>query len=100
MLTKESIIKELESHKKQLKELGVKRVALFGSYAQGSFTEDSDIDFLVEFRKGRGLFKDYSNLTNFLEDMFQKKIDIVKPHLVRKELRSSILEGERIEAEI
>lgn len=100
MLTKESIISTLSTHSKELKSFGVSRIFLFGSYARDEYTVDSDIDFLVEFKEGRGKFKDYSHLLNFLEDLFHKKIDLVKPHLVREELRSSILAEDRIEAEI
>jgi hypothetical protein len=39
-----------KSISKILVEGGVKRAALFGSFARGDATEDSDIDLLIEFK--------------------------------------------------
>jgi predicted nucleotidyltransferase len=55
---------------------GVKRVMLFGSYARGEATEDSDIDFHIE----AGDIKDLFALAGFrldLEDALNKKVDVV-----------------------
>lgn len=37
------------SVKEAAKEYPIKRVVLFGSYANGSFNENSDVDLIVEF---------------------------------------------------
>lgn len=37
------------------KAYGIDKVYLFGSYARGEATEESDIDFYVEFSKPLGL---------------------------------------------
>ncbi len=100
MLTKEQIIAKIEQHKEKIRSLGVKKLTLFGSYARGEAKKNSDIDFLVEFKKGRGLFDDYSGLLNFLEDLFHKKIDLGEPKLIRSEFKESILGGQKIEARI
>lgn len=100
MLTKEEIIYKIEQNKEEIKAFGVKRLTLFGSYARDEAKKSSDIDFLVEFKKGRGLFNDFSRLLNFLEDLFQKNIDLGEPKLIRTELKESILGGEKIEAQI
>ena len=97
-LTRESIVDDLESSADDLKRFGVKSIALIGSYARDEAEEGSDIDFLVEFAQGRGLFNDYAGLKNHLEDMFGKEVDIVKPHLIREELKPYILEGVAYEA--
>ena len=100
MLTKEAIIKKLENHKTEIKTFGVKKLSLFGSYAKNTAKKGSDIDFLVEFKRGRGLLDDYANLLEFLERIFNKKVDLVKSHLVREELKEEILGGTQIEAKI
>ena len=101
MLTKEDIITKIEQNKKKIRYFGVKKLILFGSYARNEAKRGSDIDFLVEFAQGRGLFKDYVHLLQFLrDDLFKRKVDLVEPHLVRDELRESILEGAQIEAKI
>ena len=46
-----------KSISKLLVESGVKRAALFGSFARGDATKDSDIDLLIEFKgKKKSLF--------------------------------------------
>jgi len=68
-----------------LKEAGVTRSSLFGSYARGDFTEKSDIDLLVEFPRGKSLL-DLIGLSQDLEEVFGKKVDVhtyksVSPYL-------------------
>lgn len=100
MPTKEGIMKKIEQNKDKIRSFGVKKLTLIGSYAYGEQTKDSDIDFLVEFKKGRGLFDDYVHLLQFLRSLFNKEVDLVKPSLIREELKSSILEGVKVEAQI
>jgi len=100
-LTKEIILQKISENKAEIKKFGVKKLILFGSYARDEQTEDSDIDFLVEFEKGREKnVDDYLELLFFLEDTFSKKIDLVKPELIRDFLKSSILGGIQHEAKI
>ena len=99
-LTSRIIIKKLEKEKNKLKERGVKKIGLFGSYAKDNQTSSSDIDFLVEFEEGRWLFDDFIHLVHFLKDLLGKGIDLGEEHLLREELKSYILEGEKVEAKI
>src|SRR3989344_3839894 len=98
MLTQSKIIKTIEQHKTQIRALGVKSIALFGSYARKSAKKKSDIDFLVEFKRGRGKFRDYMYTLHLLEDLFKRKIDLVEKKQVRKELKNEIIRGKNIEA--
>ncbi len=100
MLNKTKILKEIEKNRDKIRSFGVNKLILFGSYARDEQKAESDLDFLVEFDAGRGLFDDYVHFSQFLEDLFGKQIELVKPSLVRKELRHSILEGVKIEAKI
>ena len=99
-LNKRIILKKIEKNKSQLKKFGVKSLSLFGSYAINKQKKDSDIDFLVEFEKGRGKFEDLSTLQITLEDMFKTKIDLVKPQNIREEIKPHIFEGKRYAARI
>lgn len=99
-MDKDKIISTLEANKDKLKKLGLKKVELFGSYVYDEQTESSDIDFLVEFEEGRGLFEDYTELHHLMKEFFKKNVDIVKKHLLKESLKKHILEGKRIEAKL
>lgn len=81
VLTKESIKQALVDNRKTLREYGVKRIGLFGSYVRGTATAASDIDFLVELE--RLTFRDYMGLALFLEDLFQKDVDLLTPTSIK-----------------
>ncbi|MFT4250450.1 MAG: nucleotidyltransferase family protein [Candidatus Woesearchaeota archaeon] len=100
MLTREEIIKELNKNAEKIRSLGVNKLSLFGSYAKENQHAGSDIDFLVEFKQGRGLFDDYVQLQELLEELFGEQVDLVKKHLLREELRENILSGKQYEAKI
>lgn len=78
-IDKNSIIQTLKSHSMELKEFGVDRIGLFGSYFDNKAHSESDIDFLVELQKGKKTFRNFMALAYFLEDLFQKKIDLITP---------------------
>jgi len=60
------ILKILRQHKKELKQkFGVKRLGVFGSYVRDEQAEDSDVDIVVEFEKGRKTFDNFMDLVFF-----------------------------------
>ena len=81
ILSKKFIKQTLVDNRKTLRKYGVKRIGLFGSYARGTATAASDIDFLVELE--RLTFRDYMGLAVFLEDLFQKDVDLVTPTSIK-----------------
>ena len=50
-------------------------IALFGSYVRNQHREDSDIDFLVEFREDT--YDNFINLIFALEDVLHKEVTVV-----------------------
>ena len=76
-LTSRGIISQLKEHHDALKQLTVKRIGLFGSYATGRQTQKSDIDFIVEFDEPT--FDNYMALIAFLEKLFRRKVDVLTP---------------------
>ncbi len=99
-LDREKIIDMIEENREKIRSFGVKKLTLFGSYAEKNVSEQSDLDFLVEFEEGRGGFKDYIHLLQYLEDLFENDVDLVKRHLIKDELKPHILGGEKIEARV
>ena len=73
-----------------LKNAGVTKSALFGSYVHGDSHENSDVDILVEFPKEKSLF-DFIGLKLRLEEILEKKVDLVEYDTIKPLLRESIL---------
>ena len=78
-----SEIKEiLRKHKKELKErYKVKSIAIFGSYARGEQTEESDIDIMVEFYEPIGL--KIVDLKDYLESILNVKVDLITKNSIQ-----------------
>jgi len=91
MLNRERIFQIIREHKDQINQFGVKKIGLFGSYVTGKNTFDSDVDVLVEFEKGKKSFDNYMDLKFFLEQLFQRDVDLVIKDSVKKTLKSQIL---------
>ncbi len=56
----------------------VRRVELFGSYADGTADEQSDVDFLVEFAENPTSLIHICGFREALSDMLKLDVDIVK----------------------
>lgn len=69
---------------------GVVRASIFGSVARGEATDESDVDFLVEFEKGRTLL-DLSGLYLDLREVLNRDVDIATPASLHPKLRDRIL---------
>ena len=84
--TKRDILNVLDQNRSHLRELGIKTIGLFGSFVRGEQHPESDIDLLVEFKPGRKTFDNFMELSFFLEEILQHKIELVtveslSPHI-------------------
>ena len=70
---------------------GASHVRVFGSFARGEDTEDSDVDFLVDFPEGYDLFKQRIKLTQSLEALLGRKVDLIPEHELNKYIRDAVL---------
>ncbi len=55
----------------------MRRIGLFGSFAQGTLGEGSDIDVVVEFQ--RPVEFKFVELVEYLERRFGRKVDVLTP---------------------
>ncbi len=78
-MRKEKVIQKLRENMEQVKSFGVKKIGIFGSVARGEATEESDIDVIVEFEKGKATFVNVCGLIDFLEGLFGREIDLITP---------------------
>ncbi|MDJ0757162.1 MAG: nucleotidyltransferase family protein [Ardenticatenaceae bacterium] len=77
MTNKVEILQILKMQEKKLRQLGVRRYGLFGSFSHDKATEVSDIDILVEFEPGKKTFLNFDELAVFLEELFERRIDLL-----------------------
>lgn len=83
-LNRENVIESLEEHKEDLDGFQVVRIGLFGSFLKDEHDSSSDLDFLVTFEENT--FDNYMKLKLFLEDLFDRDVDLVIESDVRSEL--------------
>ena len=75
-----------------LKKYGIKKAALFGSFARGEQKPDSDIDILVKFkdRENKTLL-DLVGLELELVDVLNRKVDVLTYNSIHPLLKDYIL---------
>lgn len=81
-----NIITLLNEHRHELKLLGAKSLAIFGSVALGESEAESDVNVLVEF-EGRATFDQYMELKFYLEDLLGCPVDLVTRKALKPRLR-------------
>lgn len=69
---------------------GASNVRVFGSVANGTADQNSDIDFLVDMEKGRSLL-DVGGLLMDLQGLFRRKVDVVTTSGLRERIRETVL---------
>ena len=84
---REEILKIAANH-------GARNVRVFGSVARGEADAQSDIDLLVEFKRGTTLLG-HAALIHDLEDLLGVKVDVVSEHGLRERVRDRVL-GEAV----
>ena len=91
METPHDIAKKLKEIKPYLADkFKVKDIGYFGSFAQGGYRSDSDIDILVEFSSTPGW--EFFMLEEYLESVFNRKVDLVTKAALREQLKEQILQ--------
>lgn len=71
-------------------EYGIKKAAVFGSYAQNKAKPDSDIDLLISSRKVFDL-DTYSDFEEKLQSILNKNVDIVFYDYINPHMKEGIL---------
>lgn len=83
----EKILKKNKPYLK--KKFKVEKVGIFGSYARGEESKDSDVDILVKFSDSIGW--EFIDLKDYLEEILGLKVDLVTIKALKPQLRDNIL---------
>lgn len=78
MTTREAIIAKIQSQKDTISQYGIQSIGLFGSYARGEQTEQSDIDILIDFTPEKAKFDNFIDFCDFVDELFSGyKVEVV-----------------------
>ena len=69
---------------------GCRNVRVFGSVASGENKPGSDVDFLVDLEKGRGLL-DLGGLLSDLQNLLGGEVDLVESGCIHPYIRDRVL---------
>ena len=97
--TKKEILVIIKENQDKIKRLGVKRIGLFGSFVRGEQDEESDIDFLVEFKQDQKTFDNFIQLSFLLENLLKRRVELVtieslspyiRPYIIKEIVYASL----------
>ena len=91
--TKNDITELLKENRFQIQQFGAKSIGLFGSFISNRQNDISDIDIIVEFEKGQKNFDNFIKLSFFLEDLFERKVDLVTTESISKYIKPHIIKN-------
>ena len=89
--TKADVIRAISENQSRLQALGVRQVGLFGSFARGDQKPGSDVDLLVQFEPGRKTFDNFIQVAFLLEDLLQRRVELVTPEALSPHIGPKIL---------
>lgn len=67
----------------------ITRVGVFGSFAHGEQTPGSDVDLLVDMEDPGGF--QFIEAADFTEEILGRRVDVIRPHLLKDRLRDRAL---------
>ncbi len=90
MKAQDGIKETLKRFKPILREkFKVKEIGIFGSFARGEQSDESDVDILVEFSEPIGW--EFIDVKDFLEEILGKEVDLVTVRALKPQLKDKIL---------
>jgi len=76
---KQQVLEILKNNSHQLQAFGVEKMGVFGSFVSGTQNNNSDIDLLVQFKKGQKNFRNFMGTANLTEDLLERNVDLLTP---------------------
>ena len=73
-----------------LKRYFIKRAAIFGSFAKGNITANSDMDLLIEPEKDFTIFK-MLQLEQEISELIKRKVDLVEYSAIKPSIKKEVL---------
>jgi len=95
MVTRDEILAFLREIKNELfSEYQIVKIGLFGSYAKDEWTENSDIDLIIEFQPNtENLWEKKSKIKDLVSKKFEKKVDLCREKYIKSYFKSQIIQS-------
>ncbi len=77
--SKKELVNLLLANQTSIKDFGVQKLGLFGSFVRNEVEESSDVDLLVELPKERKTMKNFLGLIYFLEEITGRRVEVLTP---------------------
>ncbi len=88
-MSRDEILRILGEHSADVRQFGIKSLAIFGSAARDQARADSDVDILVEFDPPP-TFERYMDLKFYLEDLLKCRVDLGTPDMLKPRIRAQV----------
>jgi predicted nucleotidyltransferase len=89
-MRRDEALRILREHKAELDAMDVRSLSVFGSVARDEAGPESDVDLLVEFARPVGYFH-FFGVQEQLETWLKRRVDLVTPGGLKRQLRDRIL---------
>jgi len=92
---KEEVLMKLEANLPEIRERfgieTIETIGIFGSVSREEDGPDSDIDILYTFKPEFDSYNTFFDLSEYLEELFGRRIDLVSPDYLKPRIRSYVL---------
>lgn len=89
--TKQELIERILSHQEKIREHGVRKIGVFGSFVKDQVKETSDVDFFVDIAPEYKTLRNFLRLGELLEEITGRKVEMVTPQSLSKYIGPYIL---------
>ncbi|MEY4106117.1 MAG: hypothetical protein RL181_459 [Bacteroidota bacterium] len=78
MLSKKYIKDKISSNSVQIRQYGISKIGLFGSFVRQEQKSGSDIDILIDFQQGKETFDNFMAICDLFDAIFKGyKVEVV-----------------------
>ena len=90
---------KVDEIKEICKNYRVNAVYVFGSVLTENFSDQSDIDLVVDFERKdfHGSFDKFMNFKADMEDLFQRRVDLISRKTIRNEILKSEIDSSKVQ---
>ena len=82
----------LQGNATAIRDFGVLKLGVFGSFARDTATPQSDVDLFVEFDAKKKTLRNLLGLSRYLENLLGRKVELITPGSLNPFIGKYILE--------